>query len=126
MPGEDDELVNEGMYGKACALYLQANLARHGYNTPFVVCEDWGWWVEVSGFDFACGVGVYGMRIEGTEGLDLCVTVFPTKGKKWHWRKLRTIDNTQEVDRLHKAIRDILESDADVVVIRESEEFPLG
>ncbi len=41
MPGEDDELVNEGMYGKACSQYLQANLACRGYSVPFVVCEDW-------------------------------------------------------------------------------------
>ena len=125
MPDEDNELVNEGMYGKACAQYLQASLAGHGYTTPLVVCEDWGWWVEVTGLGFTCGIGVYGMQIDDTEDLDLCVTVLTPKGRKWNWRKLRTIDTTEEVDRLHKTIRSIFESDADTTVVGESPDFPL-
>lgn len=126
MPAEDEELVNEGMYGKACAQYLQTNLAGRGYTTPFVVCEDWGWWVEVTGLDFTCGIGVYGMRIDETDDLDLCVTVLTPKGKKWNWGKLRLIDTTAAVDRLHQTIRSIFETDADVTVVCESPDFPLG
>ena len=126
LPAEEDELVNEGMYGKACAQYLQTNLARRGYTTPFVVCEDWGWWVEVRGLDFTCGIGVYGMQIDDTDDLDLCVTVLTLKGKKWNLTKLRSIDTTAEVDRLDQTIRSIFESDADVTVVCESPDFPLG
>ena len=43
LPGEKEELVNEGMYGKALAQYLQAKLTGRGYEAPFVCCEDWGW-----------------------------------------------------------------------------------
>ena len=42
LPGEDQELVNEGTYGKACALYLQAQLTARGYAVLFFTCEDWG------------------------------------------------------------------------------------
>jgi hypothetical protein len=35
LPGEKAELVNEGMYGKALALYLQQHLSDRGYDAPF-------------------------------------------------------------------------------------------
>jgi hypothetical protein len=43
LPGEKEELVNNGMYGKALAEYLQAKLRNRGYDAPFVCCEDWSW-----------------------------------------------------------------------------------
>jgi hypothetical protein len=126
LPGEDDEIVNEGMYGKACAQYLQSHLASRGYNIPFFVCEDWGWWVEVKGLDFTCGIGVYGLKIDDTDDLDLCVTVLTSKGKKWNWKKLRSIDTSTEVSRLHDTIRNIFENDHDITVVCETPDFPLG
>lgn len=126
MSDEDSELVNDGMYGKACALYLQSKLASRGYSIPFVVCEDWGWWVEVKGLDFTCGIGVYGMQIDDSADLDLCVTVLTAKGKKWNWTKLRSIDTSAEVSRLHDTIRGILEDDVDITIICESPDFPFG
>ncbi|TWT89599.1 hypothetical protein [Stieleria varia] len=125
LPGEDDELVNEGMYGKACAQYLQTSLAGRGYSVPFVVCEDWGWWVDVKGLDFTCGIGVYGIQIDDSGDLDLCVTVLTPKGKKWSWTKLRSIDTSAEVDKLHETIRSIFEDDVDVTIVCESPDFPL-
>ena len=126
LQGEDDELVNEGMYGKACAQYLQSNLASRGYSIPFVVCEDWGWWVEVKGLDFTCSIGVYGIQIDDSDDLDLCVTVLTPKGKKWSWKKLRSIDTSAEVEKLHETIRSIFQDDVDVTIVCESPDFPLG
>jgi hypothetical protein len=125
LPGEDDELVNEGMYGKAFAQYLQAALAQHGYETPLVVCEDWGWWVTIAGLPFPTGIGIYGVRIEDTDELDLCVTVLTPKGKKWMWGRFRFIDTTNEIDRLHQTIRSICDADPEITVLAESHEFPL-
>ncbi|MFO0916238.1 MAG: hypothetical protein U0795_24985 [Pirellulales bacterium] len=125
LAGEADELVNDGIYGKACAQYLQARLAQHGYSTPCVVCEDWGWWVEVGGLEFLCGIGVYGMQIDDSDELDLCVTVFAPRGKKWIWRKLKWIDTTAEVDRLHETLHAIFAADPDVTILGESPDFPL-
>lgn len=126
LPGEDDELANEGMYGKSFALYLQTKLAENGFKTPCVVSEDWGWWVEVAELGFTCGIGVYGMQIDDTEDLDLCVTILTPKGKKWNWGKFRFIDVTPSIERLHETIRHICDADEDVTVVCESEEFPLG
>ncbi len=126
LPGEDDELVNEGTYGKACAQYMQTHLASRGYSIPCVVCEDWGWCVEVKGLEFTCGIGVYGMQIDDSDDLDLCVTVLTPKGKKWNWTKLRWIDTSADVNRLHDTMRSIFEDDVDVTIVGESPDFPLG
>ncbi|TWT64909.1 hypothetical protein Pan14r_54790 [Crateriforma conspicua] len=125
MPGEDDELVNEGMYGKAFARYLQDHLIENGYEAPDVVCEDWGWWVTIAGLPFTCGIGVYGIQIDDTDDLDLCVTVLTPRGKKWSWSNFRFVDTTADVDRLHETIRDICKSDDDVAVVAETLDFPL-
>lgn len=125
LPGEEDELVNEGMYGKAFAQYLQKALAAEGYQTPFVSCEDWGWWVTIAGLEFTCGLGVYGSRIADTNDLDLCVSVLAPRGKKWNWRRFRFIDTTAEVDRLHETLRRICHSDKEITFLGESPEFPL-
>jgi hypothetical protein len=125
MPGEEDEFVNEGMYGKAFSEYLQRTLAQRGYDTPLVVCEDWGWWVTIAGLPFSCGIGIYGMRIDDTNDLDLCVTVQTPKGRKWSWGRFRFIDTTDDVERLHLTIRSICDADSDITVIAETPDFPL-
>jgi hypothetical protein len=126
MPGEDDELVNEGMYGKAFAMYLQKTLAERGYQTPNVVCEDWGWWVTIAGLHFPCGIGIYGARMDTSDDLDLCVTVLISKRKRWSWGKLRFVDNTLEIEKLHQTIREICDADQDINVVSETPDFPLG
>jgi hypothetical protein len=40
LPGEREELVNDGTYGKALAEYLQKELTDRGYHAPFVCGED--------------------------------------------------------------------------------------
>ncbi|MEO8271005.1 MAG: hypothetical protein ABI557_14880, partial [Aureliella sp.] len=56
LPGEKEELVNEGMYGKALSKYLQVKLTDRDYDVPFVCSEDWGWWLELKTAPFAFGV----------------------------------------------------------------------
>jgi hypothetical protein len=123
--GEAEELVNDGIYGKALAEYLQTQLASRGYSMPCVICEDWGWWVEVGGLPFGCGLCVYGLQIDDSNDLDLCVTVSSPTGRTWSWRKFRFIDTTSEVHRLYHNLRTILREDVDVTVLGESAEFPL-
>lgn len=59
LPGEEQELVNPGTYGKALAQYLETRLTERAHAVPFICCEDWGWWVEVKGLPFVTGVRVY-------------------------------------------------------------------
>ncbi len=66
------------------------------------------------------------MQIDDSDDLDLCVTILTPKGKKWNWTKLRSIDTSAEVNRLHDTIRSIFEDDVDVTIVCESPDFPLG
>ncbi|MEQ1827731.1 MAG: SGNH/GDSL hydrolase family protein [Pirellula sp.] len=42
------------------------------------------------------------MRIDHAHDLVLCRGVLTPKGKKWNWRRLRSIDTTAKVNRLHQ------------------------
>jgi hypothetical protein len=125
LPGEDDDLGNEGMYGKSLAQYLQVKSEENGYQTPCVVCEDWGWWVEIAEVGFPCGLGVYGLRTDDSDELDIIDTVLAPKGKKWSWRRFGLIDTTQTIERLHGTMKHILNSDKEVSLVCESPNFPL-
>ena len=125
MPNEAENLVNDGIYGMAFASYLQTQLAARGYSTPHVVCEDWGWWVTITGLPFECGLCVYGFQIDDSQDLDLCMTVSSAKSRRWRWRKLCFIDTSYDVKQLYDTIREILGEDQNVTIVRESADFPL-
>lgn len=59
-PNEDTGLVNSTCWGKRLAEYIRDNLPKHGITTGGILCEDWGWLVNVRNPDFplwvACGV----------------------------------------------------------------------
>ena len=101
LPGEKEELVNDGMYGKALAEYLQVKLGERGYDAPFVCCEDWGWWLELKGSPFAFGVCIYsGPEDDGP--VEYVCTDGATAPRKWSWSKMRYVDTTPWVEGLHE------------------------
>jgi hypothetical protein len=124
LPGEREELVNDGMYGKALAEYLQTQLRNRGYEVPFICCEDWGWWVELKTAPFTFGVCIY-CGPETVRPLDLFCTDGVTSPKKWSWKKLRFIDTSPWVDSLHEELMAIFDADEEVEVVGVSHELPL-
>ena len=124
LPGEKEELVNDGMYGKALAQYLQAKLSDRGYDAPFVCCEDWGWWVELKTAPFAFGVCIYcGPEEDGP--LDLVCTAGATGPRKWSWKRLRFVDTSPWVEKLHEDLMAVFQADDEVEIIGISDDFPL-
>jgi hypothetical protein len=125
LPGEKEELVNEGMYGKALATYLQGKLRERDYDAPFICCEDWGWWVELKSAPFTFGVCIYcGPEREGP--LDLFCTDGATARKKWSWRRFRFVDTTPYVQKLHDDLVSILQADRDVQVLSTALDSPFA
>jgi len=124
LPGEEKELVNEGMYGKAVAQYLQAKLRDRGYDVPFFCCEDWGWFVKLKGPQFEFGVNIYCWpKKDGL--LDFFCTDAAVGPRQWSWRKFRFVDTTPWVRKLHDDMVAIFRSDAEVeVVSTELDDFP--
>jgi len=123
LPGEKEELVNEGMYGKALAQYLQGKLKERGYDAPFFCCEDWGWWIELKGAPFAFGVCIY-CGPERNGPLDLFCTDGATSPKKWSWGKFRFVDTTVWSAKLHNDLVSIFQSDPEVEVISTTLDSP--
>jgi hypothetical protein len=117
LPGEEEELVNEGMYGKALAEYLQEKLRARGYLVPFYCCEDWGWWVELKDAPFTFGVRIYCSAAEADGLLQLSCVAGDPEERKWSWRKFRFVDATPWVDKLHQDLIAIFQADADIKVV---------
>ncbi|WP_295383886.1 hypothetical protein [uncultured Thiodictyon sp.] len=125
LPGEREELVNEGMYGKALAQYLQGKLRERGYAAPFICCEDWGWWVELKAAPVAFGVCIYcGPERDGL--LDLFCTDGATARKKWSWRQFRWVDMSSYVDKLNDDLVAIFRADPDIQVISTALDSPFA
>lgn len=124
LPGEEEEIVNEGMYGKALAEYLQAKLSARGYGVPFVCAEDWGWWVELTNAPFSFGVCIYSEP--NTDGPTQFVCTDGAVGpRKWSWKKFRFVDTSLWVARLHKDMVSVFEADKEVEIVGVSDDFPL-
>jgi hypothetical protein len=125
LPGEKGELVNEGMYGKALAQYLQGKLKDRGYDAPFIGCEDWGWWVELKNAPFTFGVCIYcGPEVVGP--LDLFCTDGAPDRRKWSWRKFRFIDTAPWVSKLRNDLVSIFQADPDVEVVSTELDSPFA
>lgn len=56
-PNEDGELVNSNCWGKRLAEFVRDSLPRHGIQTNDILCEDWGWLVNVENTDFPLWIG---------------------------------------------------------------------
>jgi hypothetical protein len=122
--GEDEELVNEGMYGKALAQYLQSQLRGLSYDIPSFCCEDWGWWLEVAGQPFSLGVCIYGTEGSLQKG-EHCVMVSEKPRRRWSWSRFGFIDTAPRVNQLFADLRKVFESDGEVQVLGCPEEYPL-
>lgn len=117
LPGEAEQIVNDGTYGKALAEYLTGKLRELGYSSPFFCCEDWGWWVELAGYPFMFGVCIYG-RVCADGSLELYLSDEARPSSRWSWRRLRFIDTGAEeaAAALHNDLVAILCADSDVHV----------
>lgn len=123
LPGETDELVNDGMYGKALAEYLKEKLAAGAYDVPFVCCEDWGWWVELKTAPFTFGVCIYSKPGEDAPTEFVC-TCQPSESRKWSWKRIRFVETTPWVVKLQDDLVAIFRADRDVQIVGIHSEFP--
>ena len=125
LPGEEKELVNEGMYGKAVAQYLQGKLRDSGYDSPFFCCEDWGWFVKLKNAPFEFGVNIYCQPERGGL-LDFFCTDGAVGPRQWSWKRFRFVDTTPWVEKLHDDMVSIFHTDPEVEVVSTDldEPFP--
>lgn len=124
LPGEDDEIVNEGMYGKALATHLQTELQKRHHDAAFICCEDWGWWVELKDAPFRFGVCIYCDPTQTIPTEYVCTDEAPAGGRVWSWRKFAFVDTAPWTQRLNDDLISIFQQDTDVELVATHDEFP--
>ena len=106
--GEEEE-INPGLWGKRLAEYLVAKLSEKGIETGEFFAEDWGYFIPVTneGFRLAICCG----HQNGDDNQFLCFTDPATPIVKKLFRK---IDATTHLERITKALNEILSADPDI------------
>jgi hypothetical protein len=65
MLGEDQEIVNERMYGKPLCQYLESVLSGAGIDVWFYCAEDWGGWLAAERGTFQMSLCIYSDTASG-------------------------------------------------------------
>lgn len=68
-PDEGNELINEHCWGKRLAEFIRDTLPSYGAPTGEIICEDWGWMVDLKHDAFPLWVGC-GVMDEPGESLE--------------------------------------------------------
>ena len=124
--GEEDELINEGMYGKGLCLYLQNSLPSEGMQAPFFCCEDWGWWIEVKDKDYVLGLCIYSDP-DGGAGINpkkYVVISSVTNETIWSWTKFRKINVSKKVLNIIDTVERIFNKDNEIKKVTRENEYP--
>ena len=124
LEGEEDEIVNEGMYGKALCQYLERELPKSGLAVPSFTAEDWGWWIEVKRNDFVLGLQIYTDIEERKDPETYAIMSSVTEGKKWSWKKFRKIDVSDDVTEIMSTVQRVLSEDPEIELVKRHDEFP--
>lgn len=137
LPEEPDELVNEGMWGKSLCMYLEKRLTERGHVVPFYCCEDWGWWVQLKGYQgvpFGFGICVY--SLEGSHVEDLQAGDEPVNPEyyalthsaydsyQWSWKRFWFVKTQPWAERLTEELLEVFEADPEIEVLGVQDEFP--
>ena len=106
IPGEEEELVNDWMYGKALSLHLKEQLEAHGYTIKMQCAEDWGWYTEIENPRFRLSIGCGTHDWESREFVCFVDPSKPTVRKLF--KKVSTVET---VEKLVYALQEILGGD---------------
>lgn len=127
LPGEEDEIVNPGMFGRALAEHLRERLEALGRAATGVCAEDWGWWVALDDAPFTFGACVYAIERRGLDADDAweyVVTEAPVPTRRRGLGRRRGEPAEPWVDDLGVQLRTILDDDPDIEVLGVADEFP--
>lgn len=124
LEGEDEEIGNPGMYGRALSTYIQEGLQKKGYESPFLCAEDWGWWIEIKGAPFKVGVCVYSGP--GKDGVpEYGVLVGIKSARSWSWSSFKMVETKEWEDRVFGDLLALFESDPHIEVFGVKPDCPV-
>ncbi|NDV61933.1 hypothetical protein G0Q06_05675 [Puniceicoccales bacterium CK1056] len=106
---KEEEEINPGLWGRRLAEYLIQNLKEKGIEVEEAIAEDWGYYIPIKNKEFrlaiCCG------HQDGEEDEFLC---FTDPSKPLVRKLFRKIDVSRELERLTKALDEILSNDPDI------------
>ncbi|RBP40402.1 hypothetical protein DES53_108109 [Roseimicrobium gellanilyticum] len=123
LPGEEEEIVNPDTYGKAFATFIRDGLLQRGWNSPFLCCEDWGWWIEMQLPDTSFGICCYRQGEDNGE-CDLICSPSPDSDKKWSWKKFRRVNIGPDLRRLEADLESLFREDPEIQWMGKLDEMP--
>lgn len=129
LPGEDEEIVNPGMYGQALSQYLQAELPKVGIQVPMYCPEDYGWWVEVVSGDLKMGLLIYADSEASGNPTRYAVSPSVTMKKKWSWSQFKRVeltDKSVKALQILDAVERVFRADPEIRSVTRTDEFPFG
>ena len=126
MPGEDQEIVNERMYGKALCQYLASVLPGAGIQAPYYCAEDWGWWLEVERGGFKMGLCIYSDPEAEKDPERYAILPSIHQARKWSWSKFRNMDNSTDVLEIVAAVERVLKSDREISSVTRHDDYPFA
>ena len=115
---DHDECCNPGTYGKSLVDYLQEKLETRGYEIPFTVAEDFGWWIEIK-TPLKAPSNIVLRRSHEEQGLADFAIAVDDKAKKWSWKRFRFVDLSDFQEKLASDVHDILTSDAEIEFVAD-------
>lgn len=133
-PNEDAELVNANLWGKRLAEFIRDHLPKHGIATQDILCEDWGWLVQVKndGFPLWIGCGVmdgpdsddedgvsspHGSAGDGITEFRVFVEAEPGLVQRW----LKQVDTKPAIQRVLDGLRRMISSSPDIHDVKWTE-----
>ncbi|MCW8878175.1 MAG: hypothetical protein OQJ89_13835 [Kangiellaceae bacterium] len=124
LDGEEAEIVNENMYGKAVCRYLESKLPEETVEVLFYCSEDWGWWMEIKLNNFVMGLCIY--SDPNAEGDPESYAIIPSidSDRKWSWSRFRKVDVSKDVLNIIDKVVSIFEKDNDVEEVTRHDDFP--
>ena len=124
LEGEDDEIVNEKMYGKALCKYLKHHLPKVGIKVLSFNAEDWGWWIEVeeNGFNMALCIYSDPDAKHGPEKYAILPSI--DSEMKWSWSMFRNIDVSKNVLKIMDGLEKLLRADVEITAVTRHDAFP--
>lgn len=124
LPGEKEEIVNEGMYGKALCQYLEKELTKYQFDVPFFINEDWGWWIEIRSNEFTLGLQIYSDNAPDTDPEKYAIMSSVTEEKKWSWKKFKKIDVSCDVNHIMDVLENLFLNDPEITKVLRHDDFP--
>lgn len=124
LPGEDQEVVNERLYGKALCQYLESVLPPAGVKVPSYCAEDWGWWLDVERGDFRMGLCIYSDPDAEKDPERYAILPSIQQARGWSWSRLRRVDKSTAVLELIAVVERVLKADPEIFAVIRHDDYP--